>query len=534
MAEGAMETDDYSYHRSAKKEWESNRSHENVPLGNKMEIGTMVEVKVHDGVLYGVIKWIGTDDRAGNKVVAGLELEDNQPFDYVNIGCSDGAYLGKRYFSSNGRAYFTKLRVCKPDSRFKFAEQHSQMTKIGGRRTNKDDSTFAMQSIEGCILPKNVDNTHIGLDRGIQGHHNSCYMDSTLFAMYSFSYVFDVALHRKQRSTDNPDYGDVQAILRRKIVNPLRKKGYVNHESVIELRKYLDKLGNIGGFMTEEKDPEEFVVLLFDKVLKVEPFIKFRMIGHDYDDASHLYQIFAEKDERHALPAIQYLVEYSFLTCDLQLAEIPSVMILQMPRFGHQKLYRRIQIRSQLDISHLLADKRHECFICGETADGYCKECACVLNIDTVYTYLCKKCYDIFHKHPGRRGHKKTEFKQFNKKMTPSKLDKTNYITCHEPVVMELFSVVCIEKSHYVSFVKSGFVDDDESWLFFDSMADRVGGEDGHNIPEVSKVNEITELLNGDSSKIFTLDKKKDEKVLRLFQDASLCFYRYKSLSIYR
>ena len=37
---------------------------------------------------------------------------------------------------------------------------------------------------------------------------------------------------------------------------------------------------------------------------------------------------------------------------------------------------------------------------------------------------------------------------------------------------MELFGVLCIEKSHYVAFVKCST--GDAPWVFFDSMADRV------------------------------------------------------------
>ena len=39
---------------------------------------------------------------------------------------------------------------------------------------------------------------------------------------------------------------------------------------------------------------------------------------------------------------------------------------------------------------------------------------------------------------------------------------------------MELFAVVCIQTSHYVSFVKCG-MGRDAPWVFFDSMADRMG-----------------------------------------------------------
>ena len=39
---------------------------------------------------------------------------------------------------------------------------------------------------------------------------------------------------------------------------------------------------------------------------------------------------------------------------------------------------------------------------------------------------------------------------------------------------MELFAVICIERSHYVSFVKCGS-GTKVPWVFFDSMADRKG-----------------------------------------------------------
>lgn len=35
-----------------------------------------------------------------------------------------------------------------------------------------------------------------GMFKGIQGHHNSCYLDATLFGMFAFSRVFDAVLYR--------------------------------------------------------------------------------------------------------------------------------------------------------------------------------------------------------------------------------------------------------------------------------------------------------------------------------------------------
>jgi len=53
-------------------------------------------------------------------------------------------------------------------------------------------------------------------------------------------------------------------------------------------------------------------------------------------------------------------------------------------------------------------------------------------------------------------------------------------------VTMDLFAVICIETSHFVSFVKCG-TDRKAPWVFFDSMADRVENPNGtgHNIPQV-------------------------------------------------
>ena len=86
--------------------------------------------------------------------------------------------------------------------------------------------------IEGCFPSSTeLERKFIGRDKGIQGHHNSCYMDSTLFAMFAFSEAFDGALHRQKRETDVDDYEEAQRILRTEIVNPLRWYPCVTHYS---------------------------------------------------------------------------------------------------------------------------------------------------------------------------------------------------------------------------------------------------------------------------------------------------------------
>lgn len=70
--------------------------------------------------------------------------------------------------------------------------------------------------------PKSLEETQCGTMRGLQGHHNSCYLDATLYSMFAFSSVFDTLLHRQKKDNDLAEYNKVQTVLREWIVNPLR------------------------------------------------------------------------------------------------------------------------------------------------------------------------------------------------------------------------------------------------------------------------------------------------------------------------
>ena len=134
---------------------------------------------------------------------------------------------------------------------------------------------------------------------------------------------------------------------------------------------------------------------------------------------------------------------------------------------------------------------------------------------------------------------------------------------------MELFAVMCIETSHYVSFVKCG-LGPDAPWCFFDSMADRKGkflsctydlvrvfqivlhltlfatnlkflyvsGEKhGYNIPEVKAVPHVAHWLSEDGVKL--LSKCPDDKMLpdyakRLICDGYMCFYQSPQVMMYQ
>lgn len=189
-----------------------------------------------------------------------------------------------------------------------------------------------------------------GKFRGIQGHHNSCYLDVTLFSMFTYTGVFDSVLFRPKNINDLPDYEEVQRVLREEIVNPLRTNLFVAADHVMKLRKLLDRLSSVSGLTSEEKDPEEFLNSLLAQILKAEPFLKLNS-GQE----SFHYQLFVEKIANLTLPTVQQLFEQSFLTSNVKLKEVPSCLIIQMPRFGKSyKMYPRILPSQLLDVTDII------------------------------------------------------------------------------------------------------------------------------------------------------------------------------------
>ena len=170
--------------------------------------------------------------------------------------------------------------------------------------------------------------------------------------MFTFTSVFDSLLFRPPDDKDIASYEEVQTVLRDEIVNPLRKNLFVRADRVMKLRKLLDRLSSVTGLMTEEKDPEEFLNSLLAQILRVQPFLQLSS-GQD----AYYYQLFVEKDERLSFPSVQQLFEQSFLQSDIKLKEVPSCLIIQMPRFGKDyKLYPRILPSLVLDVTHIIED----------------------------------------------------------------------------------------------------------------------------------------------------------------------------------
>ncbi|EDO47295.1 predicted protein [Nematostella vectensis] len=482
----------------------------------------MAEVPlVNNQPRYGVIRWIGQLAELKNKLVAGLELEEEQS------GCSDGTFKGKRYFECPpGRGFFVLLKYCRKDSRF---ELDSPMDTPG--RSAKNFGSMDCPSIEGIIPPPpSLPEQSTGMMRGIQGHHNSCYLDSTLYSMFAFTTVFDTLLHRERQSSDLEDYDKVQKVLKEEIVNPLRRNGFVRADRVLRLRRLLDKLGSTSGLTDEEKDPEEFLNTLLHQVLKSESLLQLK--SHGRCEESNYYQIITEKDEGIKLATVQTLIEQSFMAADLKLAEVPSCLILQMPRFGNKyKMYDIIFPNTTLDITDILDNVPRPCVLCGEQASTFeCKECYEEKIFSIGITSFCRDCCKKVHSHPRRTSHKLTpiivprEYSQYARRDGPL-----------ERYTMELFAVVCIQTSHYVAFVKCG-QGPDAPWCFFDSMADRKGESNGYNIPAVRACPEASRWLLAKPDEIIGANRRGElpGNMKRLFGDAYMCMYQNFDTAMYK
>ncbi|XP_064838466.1 ubiquitin carboxyl-terminal hydrolase CYLD-like isoform X2 [Oncorhynchus masou masou] len=487
-----------------------------------LEVGSLVEVK-ENPPLCGVIRWVGLPPGLPEPL-AGLELEEEC------VGCTDGTFQGTRYFScAPKKALFVKLKCCRPDSRFPSLHHSSNPIE----RCNSIAFGGYLSEVVHENTPPRTENDGldimVGKKKGIQGHYNSCYLDSTLFCLFSFSSVLDTVLLRPRSKTDVEYYRETQELLRTEIVNPLRIHGYVCATKVMKLRRILEKVEAASGFTSEEKDPEEFLNILFHHILRVDPLLKLRSAGQKVQDC-YFYQIFMDKKDKVGVPTSQQLIEWSFINSDLKFAEAPSCLIIQMPRFGKDfKMFNKIFPSLELDITDLLEDTPRECRICGGLALYECRECYEDGDITAgKIKQFCEKCNTQVHLHPRRKAHR------HGKLSVPKELQEGVWRQGSFPRQrMELFAVLCIETSHYVAFVK--YSHQDSAWLFFDSMADRDGGQNGFNIPQVSPCPEVGAYLKMTPEELHALDPKSIQgQARRLLCDAYMCMYQSPTMSLYK
>uniref|UniRef100_A0A673H2B4 ubiquitinyl hydrolase 1 n=1 Tax=Sinocyclocheilus rhinocerous TaxID=307959 RepID=A0A673H2B4_9TELE len=263
-------------------------------------------------------------------------------------------------------------------------------------------------------------------------------------------------------------------------------------------------------------DPEEFITLLLKHVLHIEPLLKIRSHGDLAQDA-YTHQIIVEKNQVRAVPSVQQLLEMSFVSSNLKFEEIPSCLIIQMPRFGKKfKMFPKIIPSTELDITDILHSPK-ECFLCGHLAEYECVQCLMdqKLQPGKIKQY-CSTCNTQVHIHPSRKEH------------TPHKLTVPDHLPEDAPVQrhqMQLFAVLCIDTSHYVSFVKYG--PNPRPWIFFDSMADRCDDNNGYNVPVIRSCPEVGDFLSQSEEEMSTADVSQcSELVRRLLCDSYMCLYQ--------
>ncbi|GAB1602632.1 hypothetical protein Ahia01_000542800 [Argonauta hians] len=478
-------------------------------IDHTLGVDSMVEIPYKNQLMYGVIRWIGDDEKLGK--IVGVEMDEEAAH------CSNGYFQNvKRFDCPPRKGFFIGLHKCKRDRRFEDKKIQVSM-RFGGQPT---------PDVQEIVLPpyKFEPDKMCGKNKGIQGHHNSCYLDVMLFSVFYFTSVLDNIFYRHKTDQDIEEYDTVRQALAEGIVYPLRKSHYVRADKVMKLRSLLDKAGNMPGMMDEEKDPEELLNCLFGDVMKAEPLLQLSSSQQTYS-----YQLFIERDEKLELPTIQQLFEMSFLESSIKLSKVPSCLILQMPRFGKDyKMYKKIVPSLYLDVTDVLEKGPRECVICGNIATRECKECYKVHGEGLNTIAFCDECNELNHMR-GRREHHRTKLEQHEAFLKHTTNQKGVTIPRER---MELFAVICIETSHYVSFVKNSNEGGEPKWVFYDSMADREGCSEGYNIPEVRHCPNLQRWVTEYSEDY--VDPEQPELQRRLFSDSYMCLYQNTDVMMFK
>uniref|UniRef100_A0A8K9XFN0 ubiquitinyl hydrolase 1 n=1 Tax=Oncorhynchus mykiss TaxID=8022 RepID=A0A8K9XFN0_ONCMY len=265
--------------------------------------------------------------------------------------------------------------------------------------------------------------------------------------------------------------------------------------------------------------------------LKTRPVVS-RSAGGKVQD-SYCYQIFLDNNHSLVLPTVQHLLEHSFHSAGLKLAEVPSCLILQMPRFGKKfKMFQKIIPSLELDITDLLSEGPQQCVLCGQLAYEECVDCfRDPVFSRTGFKVFCRTCSSQVHSHPERLSHSPSPLQLPEGYPAPTTLRAPHPAPPRER--LELFAVLCIETSHYVSFIKHG--PNSTDWIFFDSMADRHGERDGFNIPQVEACPEVGMYLVMSPAELANQVPRDMKGVAkRLFCDAYMYLYQSTSISLYR
>ena len=485
------------------------------------------------GYLNGVYKRIY---EIGQELHVGVELFNIPPGSPADWKTPDGVLHDKPLFDCQpghgALVHISKCRVTQSPIHRSSASAEitvSEESTLEGLPNIFHNSHITITQPNEFYPPLNTVREIIGDNKGIQGHMNSCYMDSSLFGMFAFSSTFD-SLFLKQStlsSIETPSiqrYNEVRNVLQTRIVFPLRKTKFVRADQIMMLRRELNNAGIIDGLMRNEKDPEEFLKVLLQHVLNAEPYLKLKREREEEINAEYIYQIFSIKQANVTLPTVQFLLEHSFKEHSIILASAPHVLLLQMPRCGKDfKMYPRIFPSLQLSLDNLSSTTYGpKCIVCLGDATYRCPNCEDIklFYYTNVFVYYCETCVRTVH---SQRQHHK-----------PIKLLLMKGAANLPPDKMKLFAILTIATSHYVCFSRCN-----GTWVMFDSMADREGEEFGRNIPRVTELPDLEEWLSCPQKLLdwMATDRTKSNSIPsyvdRITRDMYLCMYHSEQVSMF-
>ncbi|CAI4229137.1 unnamed protein product [Auanema sp. JU1783] len=477
-----------------------------------------VEVCYRGACRSGVVRWVGealSEDNDHLQKSAIVELDEDIPAGW-RIAPSSSSKVYQR-------AVIVPTSTLRRDRRVQSSSEVDMPIKI------KTDFGSIDSGIETsrCEPSKIVDDL-LGRMKGIQGHRNSCYIDATLYAMFVQTTAFDFLLERPTQRGDVPQYFEFVRVLSSEIVYPLRKFHYVRADHIMRLRQLLSEiLPHIKGLTNEEKDPEEVLGEVFRTILKAKPFLEIINLKDNKIDRTYLCPLIVE-DWQGGVATTQHLLERSMKGAGVKFVFPPKLLILQLPRYGQQKVFDKILPLERIDITGLVHNAVQQCFSCNKPAEGMCPECFLCKRVFLTEVSFCVNCFKKNHLNAGEGDHHMREFYPSARPVKKAHVHK-----------MTLSAVLCIETSHYVAFVRHASTG---RWLFFDSMADREGLSEGFNVPKVSECEKMSWWLSsagwdklrmadqiGCTNTLFGKGSDMDPLVTRLLSDSYICFYQEES-----
>uniref|UniRef100_A0A915PWD6 ubiquitinyl hydrolase 1 n=1 Tax=Setaria digitata TaxID=48799 RepID=A0A915PWD6_9BILA len=520
----------------------SEKENKDVSKLAQFTIGSCVEVFYRNERRCGVVKWIGANDELAqnNKLVA-VEIEGVLPYEWQTVDKTQLEYARKAGAFANASPDSIALvpyYALRSDDRFALSDvaENNNNNETQAMASSNFGSLDSGVEVRPCLPVKNIDNL-LGRMKGIQGFRNSCYLDTTLYAMFAQCSAFDRILESRCETEEDSIHTEVTDILKTEIVYPLRRFHFIRADHVLKLRRLLERLlPKMKGLTTDEKDPEELLNALFNTVLRVEPFLIMRNITDGKTNPAYICPLITEdlwSEEQRRLISVQTLLERSLFASNIQFAYEPKVLILQLPRYGQQKVFDKIFPPQEMDITHLIYESKlfyckRPCISCGKRADMMCPECFLTKEVFIGEVTYCGICYERTH---CGLDHQPQQLTTSNSFSASSSLSLSRRMQVPQKK-LQLSSVLCIETSHYVAFVHAISAN---KWIFFDSMADRVGLSDGYNVPQVKLCEKMSNWLSDvgwcrirdcvNREGHFPNDVENDSDLMRLLSDCYICFY---------